>query len=164
MNALEAEDRAVCLLALQTGYRIDDILKLMKENITETGDISCKEAKTGKTRNHVSDDQTKQVIKNLLEIVEKRKGNTSYLIPTRRGRAGDKPTLSRWSIWRAFKRAVGAAGLTGRGYTVHSLRKCYAWNLYKKTRSIPAVQRDLNHDRPDTTFIYLQQAFEAAIR
>lgn len=163
LDKLGAEDRCIIVLALQTGYRIDDLLRMRWGSITEPA-ITLQEAKTGKTRSHALTDQTRQILRDLRRLTANRQGADIFVTPTRRGRAGDNPTLSRWSIWRAFKRAVRDAGYQGRGYTVHSLRKCYAWHLYRSTLSVTAVQKDLNHDRPDTTFVYLQEPFERAAR
>lgn len=160
---LGAEDRCIIALALQTGYRIDDLLSLRWDALIGTT-ITAIEAKTGKLRSHALSGPAVEALGQLREIVRDRKGSQNYIIPSRRGRAGDKPTLSRWSIWRAFKRAVSDAGLTGCGYTIHSLRKVYAWRLFRATGSIAAVQRDLNHDRIETTFLYLQEPMEIAAR
>lgn len=160
---LTTEDKLICALALQTGFRIEDLLSLTWAECSH-GAITARESKTGKTRTHVVSNQTADTLRRLRDTVRDRPGAQTYIFPTRRGRAGDKPTLSRWSVWRAFRRAVRDAELTGYGYTVHSLRKCYAWHLYRATLSIAAVQADLNHDRPETTFIYLREPLEMAAR
>lgn len=163
---LGADDRKICLLAILTGYRIDDLLRLRWDAITG-GTLTVKESKTGKTRTHALTSETIAILHSLRsEGREGAEGHRTglYIFPTRRGRIGDKPTLSRCTVWRAFRRAVRDARLDGNGYTVHSLRKCYAWHLYRDTRSLSAVQHDLNHDRPDTTFLYLQEPFEKAAR
>lgn len=88
-------------------------------------------------------------------------GNLSYVFPSRRGRAGDKRKLHRSTFWRHFEKAVLAAGLDGRGYTVHSLRKCYAVSLYRRTGSVELVKSDLGHKSIATTALYLLGALDA---
>ena len=48
--------------------------------------------------------------------------------------------------------------MSGRGYTLHSLRKCYAVDQLRKTGSYERVQADLGHRYLSTTLIYLQDA------
>lgn len=102
--------------------------------------------KTGKVRTVMLSERAKEALRRI------KRGN-GYLLPGRD--AGSH--MNRATIWRHFQKAVKAAGLTGKGYTVHSLRKCYAVNLFRKVRSVEAVQRDLNHDRWITTMIYLAE-------
>ena len=63
--------------------------------------------------------------------------------------------LHRSTAYRQFEKAVGKAGLKGKGYTVHSLRKLYAVRLYQSTGSLLKVQEDLNHGKIQTTMFYV---------
>ena len=78
----------------------------------------------------------------------------AYLFRARRWIAGRRHKRHRTTIYRHFEAAVKKAGLEGLGYTVHSLRKVYARNLYNKTGSILAVQKDLGHKNISTTILY----------
>lgn len=60
----------------------------------------------------------------------------------------------RTTYWRHFVRAVRAAGYNDKDYSPHSLRKCYAVNLYKETGSLVTVQKDMNHSSLATTMLY----------
>lgn len=61
--------------------------------------------------------------------------------------------MHRTTYWRHFNDAVERAGLAGRGYSPHSLRKCYAVKLFKKS-GLKAVQDDLGHKYESTTMLY----------
>lgn len=87
------------------------------------------------------------------------------LIPSFRHRKdGTRPSIHRATVWRHIEAAIKRAGLAGYGYTVHSLRRCYAVRIMKETGSIEAAQKALGHDRISTTLLYLRDALEAALR
>lgn len=84
------------------------------------------------------------------------KNQFAYIFKSRTKKFAQKhKKLHRTTVYRQFENAVKKAGLEGKGYTVHSLRKVYARNLFAKTNSITAVQRDMKHDNIATTLMYL---------
>lgn len=139
-------------LLLETGFRIDDVLRIRKYQLRRDY-ITLKERKTGNVRTVPYSGKYRVS-----------GGNLSYVFPSRRGRAGDKRKLHRSTFWRHFEKAVKAAGLSGRGYTVHSLRKCYAVELYKRTGDVLRVQKDLGHKNLSTTCLYLLGALDSSNR
>lgn len=104
-------------------------------------------------------------MRRLLLLTEDRRGDgCKYLVPSLRLRRGRRPSIHRATVWRHVEKAIRAAGLTGYGYTVHSLRRVYAVDVLRHTGSIAAAQAALGHDRIGTTLIYLQDALETAVR
>ena len=79
----------------------------------------------------------------------------AFTFQAHRREYGTRHKLHRSTFYRAFEQAVKDAGLEGHGYTVHSLRKCYAVDLLKRTGSVEAVQRDLGHKYLSTTLLYI---------
>lgn len=79
-----------------------------------------------------------------------------------RGLPGERRKLHRSTFWRHFEKAVKEAGCAGKGYTVHSLRKVYAVNLYRASGDIKAVQEDLGHKSLATTCLYVLGALQTA--
>ena len=140
-------------LLAETGFRVDDILKMRKWVLVkalDTGVLALTEDKTGKFRSVELSDVAKSVLRGL---ITPQKSSLSYVFPTLRRMYRMKRHRS--TITRQFTAAAERAGLGGKGYTVHSLRKLYARRLYNKTRSLLAVQRDLNHSNQQTTMFYL---------
>ncbi len=133
-------------LLVTTGYRLDDILRLRNWQIKGKS-ITIRERKTGNIR--TVENTCSKVCGNPLEYLFKG-----------RGRTGEKKKLHRSTFWRHFERAVCAAGLDGRGYTVHSLRKVYAVNLYRATGDVKAVQTDMGHKSLATTCLYVLGALQ----
>ena len=65
--------------------------------------------------------------------------------------------LSRISAWEMVKRAYAQAGMTGRGYALHSLRKAAANAILANTKNVEIVRQTLRHARLDTTQAYLTE-------
>lgn len=163
LRAMRPEDAQICLALYESGYRVDDLLSVRVADLAD-GRCKIRERKTGKER--TCGGEAMRHIERIGDYTRGRRMDqgTDYLIPARRV-VGDKPRhLCRSTIWRAFCRAVRVAGLAGRGYTVHSLRKSYAVDVYRQTHSIETVQRALGHERAATTLIYLADYFDTLSR
>ena len=156
MSRLNSADRWIVRLLRLTGYRIDDVLYTRWWQWT--GDqIEVKERKTGNIRRVTISPEIQRVVDQYRECV-RGAHSLRYFVPGRRGRPGDRMKVHRTTIWRYFQRAVKDAGLSGKGYTLHSLRKCYAVDRLRDTGSCERVQADLGHKYLSTTLLYLQDA------
>lgn len=140
-RGLNARDKQIMDILVLTGYRLDDVLHLRKWQISKKT-IRLTERKTGNIRT-VDNPCVKPC------------GHPFEYVFGGRGRQGEQKKLHRSTFWRHFEKAVEAAGLSNKGYTVHSLRKVYAVNLYMQTRDIKAVQKDLGHKNIATTCLYI---------
>lgn len=166
-SRLRQEDEAIARLSLLTGFRIEDILesRLVDWN---SGSIILQERKTGKLRGIPNNSAIRGTIEEIRACTQDRREWTEhngYLVPARKRSPDGKPRhLARSTIWRAWHRAIEQADKIGYGYTVHSLRRCYAVREWRRTGSIEAVQRDLGHKYAGTTYSYLQDAIEAPAR
>lgn len=175
LRASPKEDRALWILASETGFRIDDLLSIRQWEVPSEKRLSSPfsdenrptltliEAKTDKKRSVLLSDRALEAISEIWRNCPK-KHPFKFLFPSRltsgepdtsKTNTKKKKKLHRSTAHRHFAKAVKKAGLTGRGYTVHSLRKIYARNLYEKTRSVLAVQRDLGHAVTATTLLYV---------
>ena len=65
--------------------------------------------------------------------------------------------LSRISAWETAKRLYAKAGMTSRGYALHSLRKGAAGALLAMTNNVEIVRQTLRHARLETTQAYLSE-------
>ena len=150
-------------LLLLTGYRVDDIAGSRLSD-WEGEAVAIRERKTGKVRSVRITDGIRDTVREIAGYTASRAGG-GWLLPARRARRdGSRGHISRSTIWRSIRRALTAARLDGYGYTVHSLRRCYAADLYRRTGSLEDVRADLGHDRISTTIIYLTDYFEAMVR
>lgn len=141
-NQLGRVERLIFLLAVETGFRISDILTL-KANVSQT--ITVIERKTKKFRAaRISDELYAELLKySPLYYPEK------YLFPSRRSVLKH---YNRMTYHRQLKRAAEALKID---FSAHSMRKLYATNLFRATNSIFAVQEALKHKYITTTAEYL---------
>lgn len=163
LDELGGRDRYVAILCIETGYRIDDI---MCSRVTQWAPeaVIIRELKTGKYRIKALTPRAAGALRDLRAetAAARARAGCDWLLPGLRNRPGDRGHEHRSTIWRHWRRAVRACRLPA-SYTVHSLRKCYAVNLFRSKRGdLVAVQHDLNHDRPLTTWVYLFDALLAS--
>jgi integrase len=138
------------LICLKSGLRVSDALKLRAGDFHPTKtQITVTEQKTGKERKITFKPGTHKKIITYIGFYHI--GESDFLIFRRAGERS-KP-LSRVRAWQVIKKISTDSGLEGIG--THSMRKTYAKNLYKKTKSIKRVQQDLNHKYATTTYGYL---------
>lgn len=125
--------------SLETGMRIGDVLSLEKSQLVGRT-VSYTAQKTGKSDKKVI---SADLAKRLLQI----SGNKWIF----EGRFGDKPRC-RQTVWKDVKRAAKRLKIT-ENVACHSARKTYAVEEFH-AKGLPAVQKELQHDRADTTILY----------
>ena len=138
MRCADPDDRIIFTLLAETGFRVNDLLKLRQheaQRSLDTGLITLYEHKTRKTRT------VKMSSKALIWLYIQLKRNTAHKHPlkfvfaSRTKKQGQKSrSIHRSTIHKHFADAVKRAGLAGKGYT---------------------VMKDLNHDKLSTTLLYL---------
>lgn len=142
-------DRLITDILIETGFRLDDVMHMRKCNLSGCS-VHLRERKTGHDR---SADLTTETAGKIRAYAEKRH-TLSYLFPARRYGRKLKRKQHRTTYWRHFDAACKAAGYADCGYSPHSLRKCYAVDLLRRTGSLTAVQEALGHTTIGTTAIY----------
>lgn len=165
LRASSADERALWILSSETGFRIGDLLSLRQWQAHPGRDeLRLKEDKTNHFRVVRLTDRAKEALSWALKLCPEQHP-LKYLFPARlrsgeadrRRERGGKRHLHRSTVHRHFSAAVKRAGLSGKGYTVHSLRKVYARRRYEETSSLLEVQRDLGHANLSTTMIYVTE-------
>lgn len=159
IRASSPEDRALWILAAETGFRIDDLLRARQYQISratsgEDPILTLNERKTGKTRGVLLSPKALDAIATLWGLVERRHP-LAYFFQSRRRLAKQKNKLHRSTVYRHFNQILHETKLDKEGYTVHSLRKLYARTAYERTGSLLAVQSDLNHASVNVTMLYV---------
>lgn len=148
LSRLQPADKELALLLIDTGFRLDDIMHVRLWQLCKPT-LTLLERKTGKLRSvslsHIH-------IKHWTESSSE-KNPLSFAFP-RLARRGKRKNMHRTTFWRHFAEAVKACGFAGCGYSPHSLRKVYAVNLLRRTRSLEKVQKDLGHSHIGTTALY----------
>ena len=171
-SSLKMRDRAILILGIKTGYRIQEILSLKVKDVLEYGEIKdrisvAKRNMKGKngTRNIPVHKDVKDVLKNWLDelVQDKRITNDSPLFPSRKDLS--KP-ISRIQYWKIFNGQIKKHKMSGKLGT-HSMRKTFANKVYGKlNHDLVKTQRALGHININSTARYISfsdQEIEDAI-
>ena len=142
-------DALIIELALGSRLRVSEMANLKVEDLylkRGQGSIYVKNGKGGKDR---VVDIGSNLKKKILEFLDYRNMNSSYLFPSERGEK-----MSRSGIQQVFKKWAKKSGLPSH-YSIHSLRHTYATNLYKASGyNLRLVQKQLGHSSPSRTQVY----------
>lgn len=138
LRLLTYPNQLACLVALETGLRIGDVLKIRSESLRKR--MTVTESKTHKKRRvSLSDGLLRALVGIAGEV---------YVFE---GRLDKNKHRTRQAVYADLKRA--AAALRLRGVSPHSLRKVYAVELAKKY-SLTEVQKIMLHDSMEVTLLY----------
>lgn len=137
------------LVALETGLRVGDVVKIRKSDITPDGIVYVAQ-KTGKPGiAQISPGTRKRLVDNIVETGE----NWVFPSPTKKGEH-----ITRQAVWARVKRLAAAAGIDARGVSPHSMRKNFAVATYQRS-GFAAAQAALQHTHADTTELYALSDF-----
>lgn len=141
---LNSRDAYLARLLLATGFRLDDVMHLRSWQLDREV-IELRERKTGKIRRAPLPPDLRR------EVGKGRGAALAFAFPSLHA---DARKMHRTTFYRHFAEAARAAGYAGRGYSPHSLRKCYAVALLKASGSLQSVSADLGHSHIATTVLY----------
>lgn len=128
-------------VALRTGLRIGDVLKIRVRDLARDG-VRYVAEKTGK-RGFAA------LPPELLHALRKNaRGGWCFPSPKKEG-----SHLTRQAAWQRMKRAAFKAGVGAEGVSPHALRKSFAVDRMH-TGGLHAVQEALQHEQPGVTEIY----------
>jgi integrase len=132
-------------LGMVTGLRISDLLALEVGQMAQT--FEAYERKTGKTKVVTLTDNHWH----FLEVYMIGMKATDKLFPT-----------SRQTVHKYFKRAEKDLGLADIG--THTMRKTYAYNVFRDSGCLKTVQKSLQHKYMSVTIGYLVSGFVFAVK
>ena len=139
LSALTPRNALVMRVALHTGLRVGDVLKLKTRQLAPHFWVT--ESKTGKRRQIGLPEPLLSDLKN--------SAGEFWAFP---GRSPEKPH-TRQAVWKDVKRAARALRLP-QNVGPHSARKVFAVDLMRKYGDIDRVRRALNHSSEAVTLIY----------
>lgn len=138
-------DYILFLIGINTGLRVNDLLRLSIKDVKGKKKIVVKEGKTEKSRTiHLTN--IYEEVNGYIETLH----NTQWLFPSRKG---DNP-ITRIQAYRQLNKAAEMAEIeTGIG--THTMRKTFGYWYYKQTKDIASLQSILNHSHPSVTLRYI---------
>src|SRR5690606_21739041 len=104
-NALHGRDRLFFIIAINTGLRVSDLLRLKVGDVRGKTTITLREQKTGKAKQFRLNKAVKDAVKTLVPVDA---ADDDYLFRSRKG--GNRP-ISRVQVFRRLNEAAARAGL-----------------------------------------------------
>jgi len=154
-------DWAIIDIAMSAGLRASEIgnLKVKDVHVGKGGNsLFVRKGKGDKSRLVMIGDKLKQHIRRFLDM--ERPNPDSYLFASERS-----PKMSLSAIEKRFKQWAKAAGLKPH-YSIHSMRHTYGTRLYRSTKDLRMVQKQLGHSSCQVTEVYadvLREDVEKAV-
>ena len=143
-----SRDHALVAVALNTGLRIGDILRLTVGDVTpDKTHIFVVQQKTGKTtRNLIT-----PALRTVLDPYLVGKDPATPLFPSRRDPS--RP-IDRIQVYRLLETARRRAGIP---YPIspHTLRKTFGWHHYAIHKDVALLQTIFRHSAPSITLRYI---------
>lgn len=145
IDELTYANRLAMLIALKTGLRIDDVLSMKRDSLRLR--MTIREKKTGKSKRVYLG---VELYKALRGFSLQSFSESEFLFPHRTNKNKHR---TRQAVYKDVKKVVTNLKLSGQ-ISPHSARKCAAVREFRRTESLDAVRRFLNHDRELTTLLY----------
>lgn len=138
----------ICLLGFNTAFRAEDLLQLKVENLKK-GYMSIIDAKTKKPNHYRLNNNLHKEILDYIERFELK--DYDYLFTMN---AGDYLPITPQRANKLLKEAAEGINLK-QPFSLHSMRKTFAYQTYKDTGKLITVMKMLNHASPDITLLYI---------
>jgi integrase len=160
-------DELLFILGINTAFRISDILKMKFSDLYDKDGKPVKnlyayiEAKTKKKKTLPISDKVEKCLREYIKDFPSWQPD-DFIFQSRKG---SKP-ITRQHAHRILNAAAIAINMPDPIGT-HTLRKTFAYTLYKKTGNIALVQKILNHASQSDTMRYIgleQEELDAAYR
>jgi integrase len=143
IRRLEYRDQLLLRLAIESGLRIGDLLKLTVGQIKQT--MTVYETKSRRERTFKISPELFQDLKKYTKY----KKRASILFHSSRSAS---KCLHRSTIHRRIKKALRGLKFNA---SAHSARKLFAYNKFAETQSLKKVQETMNHRNLMVTLAYL---------
>lgn len=140
----------VCIMALNTGMRIGDIISLKVSDVKNKTHITIREEKTNKTKLFPINGQLRQEINSYIAGMK----DEDYLFTSRQKNAdGIKTHITRVQAYRYIKNV--AEELRIENFGMHSFRKSFGYFYYQQTKDIAKLMQIFNHSSQEVTKRYI---------
>ena len=145
-------DYCITILFLTTGMRLSELCSLNIDSFDESTDTFSIIGKGDKERTGYLNQTSKTAIKEWLDIRAGYglDGEEKALFVSRRM----KKRLTGRAIEKIIEKELAAAGLSGKGYSVHKLRHSAATLMYDQGAGLMELKEILGHSHTSTTEIY----------
>ena len=141
-------DKALILLLLRTGMRIGELLNVTVSDIcfSERKILLYVGAKNYQGRVVYYSEDAEKALKNWLAIRDPERHYLFY--------SSSRHNISYVAAWTVMKKIIEAAGLSGKGYSLHSLRHTFATDMLNAGLRLEVLQQLLGHRSIEMTRQY----------
>ena len=145
-------DRALILLLLRTGMRIGELLNVTVPDLhlSERKILIYQGKKNYQGRVVYYSKDAEQALRKWLDIRDHTKPYLFY--------SKNRSNLSYVATWSMMRRAIQAAGLSGKGYSLHSLRHTFATDMLNAGLRLEVLQQLLGHQSVEITRRYARMS------
>ena len=142
ISCMHSSNALAMRVCLATGIRISDCLNMTRDQVTN-GRPTIRETKTGKSRRIY-------IQPKLREEILAMNADSKYAFPSRLDKGRPR---TRQAVYKDLKNQTNKFSLK-ENVSVHSTRKIFAVEKLKRTGSLDATQKILNHKYQSTTIMY----------
>lgn len=148
----DIRDRALILLLLRTGMRIGELLNVTVSDLhlPERKILIYQGEKNYQGRVVYYSKDAEQALSKWLDIRDPTK---TYLFYSK-----NRPNISYVAAWTVMRKALEAAGLSGKGYSLHSLRHTFATDMLNAGLRLEVLQQLLGHQSIEITRRYARMS------
>lgn len=141
-------DKALILLLLRTGMRIGELLNVTVSDIcfSERKVLLYVGAKNYQGRVVYYSEDAENALKNWLAIRDPERDYLFY--------SSSRHNISYVAAWTVMKKVIEAAGLSDKGYSLHSLRYTFATDMLNASLRLEVLQQLLGHRSIEMTRQY----------
>lgn len=145
-------DRALILLLLRTGMRIGELLNVTISDLhlSERKILIYQGEKNYLGRVVYYSKDAEEALRSWLAI---RNPTKTYLFYSK-----NRQNISYVAAWTVMKNALKAAGLSGKGYSLHSLRHTFATDMLNAGLRLEVLQQLLGHKSVEITLRYARMS------
>lgn len=141
---LAERDGLIFLLGINTGLRVNDLVRLQVGDLKDQDVFSIREGKTNKKRD-INIRMLQKEMKHYMEEMH----SESYLFPSQKG---IKP-ITTTQVYRILDDAANLLGRDDVG--THTMRKTFGYHHYKQFKDVSFLQEIFNHAAPSITKRYI---------
>jgi integrase len=141
---LAERDGFIFLFGINTGLRVNDLVKLRVRDVRDKDIFSIREGKTDKKR-EINVGMLRKEIKRYTSG----KQPDAYLFPSQKGMR----SITTTQIYRILDDAADYLGRNDVG--THTMRKTFGYHHYKQFKDVAILQEIFNHSAPSITRRYI---------
>jgi|SRR5699024_5585645 len=145
-SALAERDLLIFLIGINTGLRVNDLVRIKVSDVQDCHTFMIREGKTKKIR-----EVNVSMLENEIQTYLEGKYMSKYLFPSQKKR-GINP-LSTTQVYRILNDAADFLGRKDIG--THTMRKTFGYHHYKQFKDIAILQEIFNHSAPSITMRYI---------